>query len=314
MRKVLVVVLVLLCLASIYIFIPNQIMVSEVEEVESSERIIAKYLNSNENRQKWWPSSKQILDSTGLQSSVLDYEGYKFDFRNSNYNFNEVLIINNSLKINSIITWDLSTKNLIRIRWKVSIPTSYNPVTRVFQYLRAHRLKSHMALIMESFLGFIVNSKNVYGFHFEREIVQDTILATSNTISTSYPKTLEVYNRINSIKKYLREQGANQVNPAMLNISKSEQGAFQLIIAVPINRIIPPVQGILINRMVPGNIVVAQIKGGPHSVAKGFNQMNLYLKDFKLVSPAMPFQSLITDRVDEPDTSKWITKIYYPIF
>ena len=314
MRKLLVVLLVLICLASIYIFIPDRIMVSEVEEVESSERIVAKYLNSNENRQKWWPSSGQILDSTGFESSVLDYEGYKFDFRNPDYNFNEVLITNNSLKTNSIITWDLSTKNLIRIHWKVSIPASYNPVTRVFQYIRAHRLKSHMAFIMESFLKFIVNSKNVYGIHFEREIVQDTILATSNTISISYPKTSEVYNRINSIKKYLREQGANQVNPAMLNISKNEQGAFQLIIAVPINRIVPPVQGILINRMVPGNILVAQIKGGPQSVAKGFNQMNLYLKDFKLVSPAMPFQSLITDRVDEPDTSKWVTKIYYPIF
>lgn len=314
MRNLLVIVFVLLCLASIYIFIPDQIMVSEVEEVESSERIIAKYLNSNENRQKWWPSNERILDSTGDESSVLDYEGYKFDFRNPDYNFNEVLIINNSLKTTSIITWDLSTKNLIRIRWKVSIPASYNPVTRVFQYIKAHRLKSHMAFIMESFLRFIVNSKNVYGIQFEREIVKDTILATSNTISTSYPKNSDVYNQINLIKKYLREQGVNQVNPEMLNISKSEQGTFQSIIAVPINKMIQPVRGISINRMVSGNILVAQIKGGPHSVAEGFNQMNLYLKDFKLVSPAMPFQSLITNRVQEPDTSKWITKIYYPIF
>jgi hypothetical protein len=28
---------------------------------------------------------------------------------------------------------------------------------------------------------------------------------------------------------------------------------------------------------------------------------------------AIPFQSLITDRVKEPDTAKWITKLYAPV-
>ena len=30
------------------------------------------------------------------------------------------------------------------------------------------------------------------------------------------------------------------------------------------------------------------------------------------MSPAIPFESLITNRLEEPDTSKWVTKIYYP--
>jgi hypothetical protein len=41
--------------------------------------------------------------------------------------------------------------------------------------------------------------------------------------------------------------------------------------------------------------------------------MKAYMKDFKLTSPAMPFELLVTNRANEPDTSKWVTKIYYPI-
>ena len=42
-------------------------------------------------------------------------------------------------------------------------------------------------------------------------------------------------------------------------------------------------------------------------------QMEQYVSDHKYVRIAIPFQSLVTDRMNEPDSSKWITKIYYPI-
>jgi hypothetical protein len=33
-----------------------------------------------------------------------------------------------------------------------------------------------------------------------------------------------------------------------------------------------------------------------------------------LSTPAIPYQSIITNRLTETDTTKWITKIYQPIF
>ena len=38
------------------------------------------------------------------------------------------------------------------------------------------------------------------------------------------------------------------------------------------------------------------------------------MTDNALSSPAIPFESLVTNRMQEPDTSKWVTKIYYPGF
>lgn len=304
----------LMSLAGVYIFIPEQIIVSNAEEVESSERIIVQYLEDSKKRLEWWPSGGTADSTTLSDSSVLEYEGYIFDFKDPNYNSNEVLISTNDFKTNSIITWTQYRNNTVKIGWKASIPTSYNPVKRFLQYQQARNIKAHIDLIMEHLLTFIVNSKNVYGFNFERHTVQDTILAKSSIVSKSYPETPQIYKLINSVKEYVKKQDAKQVNPPMLNVSQNEQGAYQTTIAVPINKDIKPGPGILINRMVAGNILVAEIKGGPHAIAQGFKQMNIYIKDFQLTSPAMPFESLTTDRAAEPDTSKWITKIYYPIF
>jgi hypothetical protein len=66
--------------------------------------------------------------------------------------------------------------------------------------------------------------------------------------------------------------------------------------------------------MIAGNILVAEVKGGPYTVTNAFNSLHDYVTDHDLQSPAIPFQSLITNRLQQPDSTKWITKIYYPIY
>jgi len=66
--------------------------------------------------------------------------------------------------------------------------------------------------------------------------------------------------------------------------------------------------------MIRGNILVAEIKGGIYSVNEAERQLVNYANDYKKISPAIPFQSLVTNRQLEPDTSKWVTRLYYPIF
>lgn len=313
MKKLLYALLVmcLLAVSGVYIFIPGTIVISNDEELESSERVIAKYLSLNPNRSKWWPVTKQTLST---DSSALEYEASNFTFKTRGYNFQNIFIENGNLKFNSIITWDSSGKSLMRIRWKGSFKTSYNPIKRANQYVQAFRVKKHMTTILKSLLTFVKNSRNVYGLKIERETVRDTILATSTVLSILPPETPQIYKQIQYVQKYIKTQQAKQVNAPMLNVYRNEHQSYQTVIAVPINKLINPGPNVLINRMVPGNILVTQIKGGPHTIEEGFNQLKIYLNDFNLISPAMPFESLVTNRLAEPDTSKWVTRLYYPIF
>jgi hypothetical protein len=77
--------------------------------------------------------------------------------------------------------------------------------------------------------------------------------------------------------------------------------------------VVPENGAVLFRRMVPGNILVTEVTGGQATVDDGFRQLEFFLSEHSLTSPGMPFQSLVTDRLAEKDTSKWITKLYYPI-
>ena len=62
-----------------------------------------------------------------------------------------------------------------------------------------------------------------------------------------------------------------------------------------------------------GNILVTDVKGGPYNIAKAFEAVEKYTEDHNRMAPAIHFQSLVTDRRQERDTSKWITRIYWPV-
>ena len=66
--------------------------------------------------------------------------------------------------------------------------------------------------------------------------------------------------------------------------------------------------------MVLGNILTGEVKGGVYVVTQAEQELKNFVTDFRRMSPAIPYQSLITNRMQETDTAKWITRLYYPIF
>jgi len=302
----------ILFLISTYIFIPDQIIVSEAEQVESSERILEKYLNRPKERRAWWPDTT-VKNRSLHNDTNFTYEGLNFSFKSPGIYSQPVLISNGKFNNHSLINWKQSSNNIYLIGWKTSIKASKNPVKRIIQYQHARKIKRSMVNILENLLAFVVDSKNVYGINVEREMLTDTILATSNILSSTYPQTTDIYKKIDQIDNYIKKQGAVQVNAPMLNISRDPAGKYLAIIALPINKDIVPNGEISLQKMIVGNILMAEIKGGPEAVQTGFSEMKTYMKDFKLISPAMPFELLVTNRITEPDTSKWVTNIYYPI-
>jgi len=57
----------------------------------------------------------------------------------------------------------------------------------------------------------------------------------------------------------------------------------------------------------------ADVIGGSYTVEDALKQMKIYMNDYQKRAMALPFQSLVTDRSKQPDTLKWITRIYTPI-
>jgi len=160
---------------------------------------------------------------------------------------------------------------------------------------------------------FLEKPENVYGMHIDQILVKDTILVTSKFSSGQYPSTSKIYGFINGIKKYISANNAKETNYPMLHVWR-DSGVFHTTVAIPVDRRIPESTVYLIKRMVPGRILVSEVKGGSYTTGEALRQLGLFISDYHLASPAIPFESLVTNRMEEPDTSKWVTKIYYPVF
>jgi hypothetical protein len=85
------------------------------------------------------------------------------------------------------------------------------------------------------------------------------------------------------------------------------------MIAIPVNRRLKGTARILPREFVPWKMIEGDVYGGVYTVEKAFGLMQQYRTDNNLSIMALPYQTMITDRRREPDTTKWVTRICAPI-
>ena len=99
-----------------------------------------------------------------------------------------------------------------------------------------------------------------------------------------------------------------------MNLYKKDSSVYLVRVAIPVDKKLPTSGNISYKWMLGGgNILITDVKGDKKEIRNAFDQTNLYISDHNKVTPAIPFQSMITDRRQEKDSTKWVTKIYFPV-
>jgi hypothetical protein len=175
-------------------------------------------------------------------------------------------------------------------------------------------MKSNMAAVLAHFQAFAKKTENIYGISIHESTTKDTLLVATKTVLPAYPSVTDIYTLIDALKKYSNAQHAQATGSPLLNITPLNPTGFQVMVALPVDRSVPD-NGPFLKRHIPRvKFLVTQVKGGAGTVQHALTQFQLYLQDNHRVVMAIPFQQLITDRIAEPDTSKWVTAIYVPVF
>lgn len=300
-----------LLFTSAYIFFPTEITSSHIEEFNCSINSVNRFLIKENHWEKWWPGTVEHDDVSG--KNIYDYNGDQYTIIEKKYNAFVLQTKAPQFTLESGIFFIPTTLDTVRAEWKYSLKTSSNPVYRINLYWQTKKIDKNIANIMKSMKAFLDKPENVYGIHIDEMIVKDTILVTTNFLSPQYPSTEIIYNHIQGIKSYISANHAEETNSPMLHVV-DDSGLYKVQVAIPVSKTIPGTTMYPIKRMVPGKILVAEVKGGVNTANQALKQLGMYMSDFHLSSPAIPFESLITNRMQETDTSKWITKIYYPVF
>lgn len=300
----------LLVLSSfILIFILTPHTIKKVIYIDSSERIVYDYLLTNKYKLKWWPI--QTVETYTSDSTKFLFHKQIFEFHATGFNAATVILSNSS---EGIITSKLLPKNIVEIVWEQYVQKTLNPIRMISTLMNAKKSQHEIDTLLNKFARFAIKPKNIYTYDIQRSTVKDTILITTQRTLSSPPDPKLASTLLASLQQYIKEKNAKPTNYPMLNITNTGYQTYVITVAIPIDKYIPPKDKMLVNRMIPGNILYANVTGGHQAIQLAFDQLKNYMKDFKLTSPAIPFELMITDRNLNPDSSKWQTKVYYPIF
>ncbi|MES2893479.1 MAG: GyrI-like domain-containing protein [Bacteroidota bacterium] len=297
-------VIILICLS--YLLIPNTIKLHSSSGVNATSQGIHRVLLDKQNVAKWWPGK---ISSDGF---TLNDRPYKIE--NGNTTLLQITINGES----SPVTTGLFLISIIidstQLEWTGSMVMPYNPVKRFLAYRESKEISKDMNSILKSLQTFYSKPENIYGVNIQKAYVADSFLIATAGQVKGYPTNQYIYGLVDQLKQYASSNSAKQSGYPMLNIETRDSINFDVRVAIPTDKLLPSSGNMLQKKMLGrGYILMAEVKGGVATTLQAFQQLQNFLNDYQYRAPAIPFYSLITDRSMEQDSSKWITKIYFPV-
>lgn len=289
-------VLLVISVACIYIFVPGKLTITQVTPVKCSPPGAHRTLADTSKWKLWQPKSQYSFTAQEPLPQGIDVMVH---FENNN-------------TPSRIVVMPVA-RDSITLVWQCEYPGSNNPFKRISSYQQALDLKDNFAATLSNLKNYLENPENIYGYSIIQTSTKDTMLVAARASSTGAPGMQQVYALVNQLKKYAIQNGALQTGYPMLNITPLGDNKFQFMVAVPVNKELPAKGDFFARRMVPGNFLMTEAKGGLKTVDDAMKQLQQFAIDHQRTSMAITFQVMVTDRQQEQDTTKWVTKLYYPV-
>lgn len=302
------VLLVVISMAIFYFYIPSTNNISFQTYVSCTQTGATRQIIDKAKWPLWWPGKK-------IAENVYTYQDYQFHINKILLNGVETTIYyntNDSLKANFQFTYN--SLDTTQFQWSAKYNFSTNLIKRLQQYFQLKKIKNNFKNLLAKTKKYFDKPENIYGMKVIQETVKEaSYISVKQTFST-YPTTPEIYKMIQSIREYIASRKDEAKGDPMLHVEQEGISVFVTMVAIPTKSELPSEGDFKLKRMILGNILMAEIKGGNNTIMKSEKELANYVVDYKKLSPAIPFQSLVTNRLQQADTSKWITKLYYPIF
>lgn len=298
---------ILIIAGSIGFFLPANKVISNTANATIPFDGVSRVIVNKQLWKNWWPGtiindSTVIFKDTRLHIDMLLLNGFKSKTTGSN--------INALLDLQTIATYNAETA----ITLNVTLQFSSNPFVKLYQYIFAGAEQKKYAELVTNLKTAFSDVGKIYGFPIQMGKVPNSSYVSVKKYLDHYPLTEEVYAAIDEIGNYILSENGKIMNDPIFNVFKEEDNKYLLMVALASNRDMPSKGKFLLKNMMLGNVVVAEVRGGPASIEKCREAVQYYVNDFRKISPAIAFERLVTNRLKEKDTTKWVTTVNYPVF
>ena len=298
-------------LVAVYAFIPSQITITSAAIAEAPDVAIERLLMDESHWPAWWKN----CELNKFHSATLSQNPYTLSLQQKFYKSLQFNIeAPNQKTVYSRLTLVPLRKDSTGMEWTCQLEAGNNPIQRIQNYRKAKSIKLLLDSCLRPCVRFFSKTENVYGIQIERTKLADTLFVTAKKQFGSKPNQQDIYTLIKQIEGYIQTQGTKPSGSSIYNISQLSENQYQLMVGVPVSFRIKETKPFEIKYMVPGSFLVTEVLGGEYTVQRSSQQLKQYFQDYKKTSMAMSFTMLVTDRSLQPDSSRWITRLYEPVY
>ena len=301
---------------STYIFIPGTIQITSSAVMQASENGTERIIMNKETWSSWWNYNLKDSLSKVPTKNLVNYSlnGDSFEITELLYKAAKINIKHNSQTLSTKMILVPLNVDSTGVQWSYTIKSSLNPYERISQYLDASKVKNNMDQVLVHVKDYLQRDENIYGIHITRESTKDTTLVLTKVILASQPTTKDIYNAINQLQQFAKSNNAIPTGNPIYHIDPKENNKYQLMCALPISHPIKPNAKFSNISMVKGSFMVTEVIGGEATLNNAAKKMQQYFNDYHRVTMAINFTMLVSDRMYQTDTSKWISRLYYPVY
>lgn len=301
---ILLIVVVLAVLGSL--LLPGEYRASRYTVVERPLAPVERMMVYRDSWKKWWPGNQ-------LSDSVFDFYGTPLTIKTMLINgFTATDSPDPSFELQC--TWLPAEKNTVSLTVTAVEKTGDNPLKKIAGLVNRFSLHKHVEDWIASVKGNLENDRNIYGFRISKTRVKDPSLISTKRTFDHFPGTNEIYAMIGDLQSYIGSQQAKATNFPILHIHPVSDSSFEAMVAIATDKLLPSKDKYSPKSMVLGFLLEGEVTGGAKSTWEAEKMIERYALDYRKASPAISFQMLVTDRLKEPDTTKWVTRLYYPVF
>lgn len=314
MRKLILILLAILavCIASIYLLIPASIPVASAEVVKTPDIAAERFIIDEHQWSRWWNYGEP--GTAKPEGPVYHNRDYAYRQTGKFYKSIDIAIEKDGQQLSSKLLLIPLAVDSTGIEWKTELPTGSDPVARLKHYFEAKKLKQNMDEVLNNLRSFLSRTENVYGISIEKNRLKDTLYVSSKQLFTAYPSIRDIYQLVDKIKTYIAQNGTQATGSPIYNVTRMDQDRYQLTAAVPTDRSLKETGIFSMKYMVKGSFMITEVLGGENQVHEAARNMQQYFQDYRKTSMAMNFTMLVTDRILQPDSSKWVTKLCMPVY
>ena len=292
---------VVLLLIYVYVFIGQTRSVVLVMPAKSNVEGADRMLRDTGNRSGCWPDEKDRgvrYTVTGLFRRMVELtiEDGQFSLRGRLSVFPNVRIDSSVLQL------------------EVFFPTSLNLVSRLRLDGEVKWIQAVGSVFLNRLKSNLEDQQKVYGLSIRETSTADSMLVERQQVFEQYPSDSAIYVLVGKLQQFVRSHGGHETGYPMFNVTERVGGTLEVRVALPTDKEMKSDRDVVWRQLIHGKYLEADVRGGDGAVRTAMRQMRNYISDYQRTMMAIPFQSLVTDRRMEIDTTKWLTKIYFPIF